>query len=89
MDPVRPAATFYPLTLDALGIAGYAVAGFYTLGTLNFIALTVIPMLAGLRLGAPLLELMTAPFAARPHYKGTTLTVSSGVLTLNKGVVIF
>ena len=45
--------------LDVFSVAGYAVARLYTAERLIPIALMVIPMLAGLGLGALILKLMS------------------------------
>ena len=78
---VRAAMAFFLLTLDVFGIAGYAVAGFYTAERLTLIALMVIPMLAGLGLGVLILKLMSERVF---RYVVVTLIVSSSALVLVK-----
>ena len=56
---IRAAMAFYLFVLDVFGIAGYAVAGFYTSERLGLIALMVVPMLLGLGLGAVILRVMS------------------------------
>ena len=56
---VRAAMAFYLFVLDVFGVSGYAVAGLYTVERLTLIALMIVPMLAGLALGAVLLRRMS------------------------------
>ena len=56
---VRAAMAFYLFVLDVFGVTGYAVAGLYTVERLTLIALMIVPMLAGLALGAVLLRRMS------------------------------
>ncbi len=56
---VRAAMAFYLFVLDVFGVTGYAVAGLYTAERLTLIALMIVPMLAGLALGAVLLKRMS------------------------------
>lgn len=81
---VRAAMAFFLLTLDVFGIAGYAVAGFYTAERMILIALMAIPMLAGLGLGALILRLMSERIF---RYAVVTLIVSSSVLVLVKEMI--
>ena len=74
---------FYLLALDVFGIAGYAVAGLYTAERLTLIALMVIPMLAGLALGAMLLKLMSERVF---RYVVVAIIVSSSLLVLVREV---
>ena len=56
---VRAAMAFYLFVLDVFGVTGYALAGLYTVERLTLIALMIVPMLAGLALGAVLLRRMS------------------------------
>ncbi len=78
---VRAAMAFFLLTLDVFGIAGYAVAGFYTAERMTLIALMMIPMLGGLGLGALILRLMSERIF---RYAAVSLIVSSSALVLVK-----
>ena len=81
---VRAAMAFFLLTLDVFGIAGYAVAGFYTTDRVTLIALMVIPMLAGLGLGALILRLMSERAF---RYAAVTLIVLSSLIVLVREVM--
>ena len=80
---VRAAMAFFLLTLDVFGIAGYAVAGFYTAERMTLIALMVIPMLAGLGLGVLILRLMSERVF---RYVVVTVIVLSSMVVLVREV---
>lgn len=56
---VRAGMALYLLVLDVFGVSGYAIAGLYSADRLTLIAFMVVPMLAGLALGAVLLNRMS------------------------------
>ena len=70
-------------TSGDLTVAGYAVAGLYTDERLILIALMVIPMLAGLRLGALILKLMSERVF---RYSVLTIIISSSIVVLVREV---
>ena len=70
---------FFLLVLDVFSVAGYAVAGLYTEERLILIALMVVPMLAGLGLGALILKLMSERVF---RYAVLTIIVVSSVIIL-------
>lgn len=80
---VRAAMAFFLLMLDVFGIAGYAVAGFYTTERMTLIAFMVIPMLAGLGLGALILRLMSERVF---RYVVVTVIVLSSMMVLVREV---
>ena len=80
---VRAAMAFYLLVLDVFSVAGYAVAGLYTGERLILIALTVIPMLAGLGVGALILKLMSERVF---RYAVLTIIISSSIIVLVREV---
>ena len=81
---VRAGMAFYLLVLDVFAVAGYAVAGLYTAERLTLIALMAIPMLAGLGLGAMLLNVMSERVF---RYVVVTIIISSSMLVLVREVV--
>ena len=83
---VRAGMAFYLLALDVFGITGYAAAGLYTTERVALIALMVIPMLAGLGLGAVLLNLMSERVF---RYVVVTIIVSSSMLVLVRELTSF
>ena len=83
---VRAAMAFFLLTLDVFSIAGYAVAGFYTTERMTLIALMVIPMLAGLGLGALILKLMSERIF---RYAVVMIIILSSMMVLVREVAIF
>ena len=78
-ESVRAAMAFFLLVLDVFSVAGYAVAGLYTEERLILIALMVVPMLAGLGLGALILKLMSERVF---RYAVLTIIVFSSVIIL-------
>ena len=82
-ESVRAAMAFYLLVLDVFSVAGYAVAGLYTAERLILIALMVIPMLAGLGLGALILKLMSERVF---RYAVLTIIISSSIFVLIREV---
>ena len=74
---------FYLLVLDVFSVAGYAVARLYTAERLILIALMVIPMLAGLGLGALILKLMSERVF---RYAVLTIIISSSIFVLIRAV---
>lgn len=80
---IRAAMAFYLFALDVFGIAGYAVAGFYTAERLNLIGVMMIPMIAGLGLGTLILRLMSERVF---RYAVVTLIVSSSLMVLVREV---
>ncbi len=74
---------FYLLVLDVFSVAGYAVARLYTAERLILIALMVIPMLAGLGLGALILKLMSERVF---RYAVMTIINSSSIFVLIRAV---
>ena len=81
---VRAGMAFYLMVLDVFAVAGYAVAGLYTAERLTLIALMAIPMLAGLGLGAMLLNVMSERVF---RYVVVTIIISSSMLVLVREVV--
>ena len=82
-ESVRAAMAFYLLVLDVFSVAGYAVARLYTAERLILIALMVIPMLAGLGLGALILKLMSERVF---RYAVLTIIISSSIFVLIRAV---
>ena len=82
-ESVRAAMAFYLLVLDVFSVAGYAVARLYTAERLILIALMVIPMLAGLGLGALILKLMSERVF---RYAVLTIIISSSISVLIRAV---
>ena len=76
---VRAGMALYLLVLDVFGVAGYAIADLYSVQRLILIGLMVLPMLAGLALGAKLLNRMSERVF---RYAVVTIIVSSSVLLL-------
>ena len=76
---VRAAMALYLLVLDVFGVTGYAIADLYSVQRLILIALMVMPMLAGLALGATLLNRMSERVF---RYVVVTIIVSSSLLLL-------
>ena len=81
---VRAAMAFFLFALDVFGIAGYAVAGFYTEERLFLIALMVVPMLLGLGLGVLILRLMSERVF---RFTVVTIIILSSLLALVREVV--
>lgn len=76
---VRAGMALYLLVLDVFGVAGYAIADLYSVQRLILIGIMVLPMLAGLALGATLLNRMSERVF---RYVVIAIIVSSSVLLL-------
>ncbi|MCY3567347.1 MAG: sulfite exporter TauE/SafE family protein [Chloroflexi bacterium] len=76
---VRAGMALYLLVLDVFGVAGYAIAGLYSVERLTLISFMILPMLAGLALGTVLLDRMSERVF---RYVVVAIILSSSLLLL-------
>ena len=82
---VRAGMALYLLVLDVFGVSGYAIAGLYSVHRLTLIAFMIVPMLAGLALGAVLLNRMSERVF---RYVVVAIILSSSMLLLVREIMV-